>query len=178
MRENVQSNHLRASLGQIFLSYQQVAGHCRNIKNENLATSKLIEIFFFIFERVFFWFLYNLTTKVFSYWITLKIEFESLYFVKQKKLIIPMYIFCQGSVWAYSPCQSIIFEVSPGFEGEKPPERGTGMIHGNQHAKLWNNLSCKYYCQKEIERTKMYIFELKGRLKGGTGMIQVNPQAK
>ena len=118
LRENVQSNHLRASLGQIFLSYQQVAGHCRNIKNENLATSKLIEISSFIFERVFFLISVQSDKKAFGNWITLKIEFESLCIVKHEDLTIPMYIFCQGSVWAYSPCQSIIFEVSPGFEGE------------------------------------------------------------
>ena len=108
----------------------------------------MIKISSFIFERVFFLIPVQCDKEAFGYWITLKIEFESLCIVKHKDLTIPMYIFCQGSVWAYSPCQSIIFEVSPGFEGEKPPERGTGMIHGNQHAKLWNNLSCKYYCQK------------------------------
>ena len=162
--QNLQSDHLRTSQGQIFLIIPS-----RSLSQHQKWKSSPIEIdwdLLFHIRKIFFWFLYNLTEKSSVIELLWKLNLKVCTLWSKKIWQSQCIFFCQGCVWAYSPCQSIIFEVSPGFEGEKTPERGTGMIHGNPHAKLWNNLSCKYYCQKEVERTKCISLNWKAVWKG------------
>ena len=89
--QNLQSDHLRTSQGQIFLIIPS-----RSLSQHQKWKSSPIEIdwdLLFHIRKIFFLISVQSDRKVFGYWITLKIEFESLYIVKQKDLTIPMYIF-------------------------------------------------------------------------------------